>query len=311
MRLPSIILFLIGLVPVLLSASAVADDTVAGPPGVVVQRVAFTEDQFPGTATRDAEVAIDYWFKIISDHRKTAQIAKTTVYPTFLQLRRALERRELDVISILSLDYLRVRDSIKLEPFTVATRGDDPYTQFVLYVHKDSGITNLADLAGEKIIVDATEGSELGRFWFETLLLRQGLDPLDFVFSEEVDKASRAVLPVYFRQTAACIAASYSFDTMRELNPRVGTDLVALEVSPPLISGVVCFTTEIRESDKYDIVDTILALHEDPQGQQVLHLFRRDKTIAYAPAQLETLVELVEERERLENRMIGRTAGIP
>ena len=149
-------------------------------------------------------------------------------------------------------------------------------------------------------MIDGSEGAELGHFWFDTVLLRQGLHPDDFLRTEEVDKASRAILPVFFGQAAACIAAKHSFENMREMNPRIGVDLVALEVSRPLLAGVVCFTPEIDPLHKPDIVQTIHTLHQDPQGQQVLNLFRRDRAVPYEAGQMDSLLALVEERRQLE-----------
>lgn len=301
MRYSVITLLLAVLVWIATSSSARADEGASPRPDAIIQRVGFTEDQFPGTATRDAEIAIDYWFQIISDRNRSAHIANTTVFNTFDQMRQALLRKRLDIVAILSLDFLRVRDEIELEPFSVATRGEDAYVEYAIYVRKDSGIADIGQLASQRIIFDGSDGAELGRFWFETALLRKGHDPFDYMHdTESVDKASRAILPVYFDQAAACIATRRSFDNMREMNPRLGADLIALETSPPLLSGVVCFTTEIDPADKPDIAHTLLTLHEDPQGQQVLNLFRRDRTVPYDPEQLQSLLALVEERRELE-----------
>lgn len=299
MNLPSLpCLILLAAVLIQAGLSPAQESTASGE--IVIQRVGFTEDQFPGTATRDAEIAIDYWFKIISDRQKIAQIPNTTVFSTFPQMRQALRNRKLDVISILSLDFLRIRNEVELDPFSVTTRGSDVYTEYAVYVHRGRGIENLAQLAGQKMMIDASEGAELGRFWFDTVLLRQDLDPGDFESTEEVDKASRAVLPVFFGQAAACVAAKHSFENMREMNPRIGIDLVALEISRPLLTAIVCFTPEIDPIHKPDIIQTIHTLHQDPQGQQVLNLFRRDRAVPYHAGQLDSVLALVEERRRLE-----------
>lgn len=300
MRLPAIIFALFVLAGPGMDSKVHADDNELASGEVIIQRVGFTEDQFPGTATRDAEVAIDYWFKLMSERQRLNQIPNTTVFPTFAEMHGALKNGLLDIVSILSLDFLRAREEVELEPFSVTTRGEDVYTEYVVYVHKDGGIDRLEQLAGKKVLIDASEGAELVSYWFETALLREDIDPEGFLTTESVDKASRAILPVYFKQAAACVAANYSFENMKEMNPRIGVDLVPLKASAPLLAGIVCFTSEIDPVRKPDIVRTLNTLHEDPQGQQVLNLFRRDQAVPYESRQLESLLALVEERRRLE-----------
>lgn len=273
------------------------------PAGVIVHRVGFTSNQFPGTATRDAAIAIDYWFKIMSDRQKTAQIPKTTVYDSFGEMHEAMRKHRLDIVVILSRDYLAVRDEIELDPFCTAVRSREGLPRFAVYVPRTKGIRGLSELKGRKIVFDETEGAELGRLWFETRLLQEGLDPENFGTFQPVDKASKAVLPVYFGQADACVAPTPSFSIVSEMNPRVGRDLVALEVSQPMAPAIVCYTDQMDPARKPDITQTLLTLHEDPEGQQVLNLFRRDHVLLYDPSQIQPIVDLELERERILNRM--------
>lgn len=289
----------------LAAAGGLADDT-AGGRNVIVNRVGFTSNQFPGTATRDAEVGIDYWFKLMSDRQKTTQIPRTKVYPTIREMQAALADRQLDIVAILTQDYLAIRDEIPLEPFTIAVRSKEGLTKWAVYVSRKKGITSLEQLRGAKIIFDRTEGDDFGKTWFETLLLRQGLDPDRYATEESVDKASRAILPVYFGQADACVAPLASFSTMVEMNPAVGRELVALATSPAMAPGIVCFTREIDPGRKPDIIHTLNTLHEDPEGQQVLNLFRRDRMYPFDAAQIEPVRAILEEhRKLLESRGRG------
>jgi hypothetical protein len=75
--------------------------------------------------------------------------------------------------------------------------------------------------------------------------------------------------------------------------------------------GILCFTPEIDPSRKPDIINTLITMHEDPQGQQVLNLFRRDRVHTFEAFQIAEVEKLVEEHRRLTAARRGVVSAGP
>jgi phosphonate transport system substrate-binding protein len=75
------------------------------------------------------------------------------------------------------------------------------------------------------------------------------------------------------------------------MNPQVGAKLRVLSASPPLAEGLLCICRkqiEFREQLLKDLRD----LHLDPQGRQILMVFRFDRLAPVDNLELEQVREL-------------------
>jgi phosphonate transport system substrate-binding protein len=159
-------------------------------------------------------------------------------------------------------------------------------------------------LRGKKLLVQDSAGTASNSFlWLDTLLLRQKLPIVARFFHtvKRVDKSSQAVLPVFFRQTDACLVPRWAFDTMVELNPQVGNDLKIFIVSPMLARGAF-FMRKNLPPQKRVLVDVALKLQNSTRIRQFMTLFHSENLVAYQPSYLEPTLALYEEFTALSKR---------
>jgi ABC-type phosphate/phosphonate transport system substrate-binding protein len=272
---------------------------------VLVYRVGATREQIPEMASRDVEVTIDYLFTLMNERRNIPNRPKTRIFPNLDALKQAVLRGELDVVVLLARDYLALRDELALEPVLFSVRNDDELVRFALYAARNRHMTSLEQLRGGRVIFDGTEGGSLGRLWFESLLLRQNIDPAGFASFESVARPSRAVLPVFFGQADACVIAVSIFDATAGLNPQIGNELEILHLSPPVAVGLLCFTDRVDPSRKEDLLRGLLSMHGDPDGRRILALFRRDRIVPFH----QDAIQPIEDLELERNALLARRAS--
>ena len=137
--------------------------------------------------------------------------------------------------------------------------------------------------------------------WLEILLSNKGLSDL-FEFFKEInfmDKASSAVLPVFFGKVPAGVTTMRAFRTMVELNPQLERELAVIAMSPPFLRGVVVFRKDLAQDIKASVSDAMRSLDEDPDGQQILIVMREQRLIPYKQEYTETVRTLHKEYQRL------------
>jgi ABC-type phosphate/phosphonate transport system substrate-binding protein len=278
------------------------------PPEFETIRLGITRNQISGIASRDVAISIDYWFRLMSERKGSRNVPVTRIFEDLGEMEAALRRQELDMVFILARDYLALRDEISLEPVAITVGDGGELIRYAVYTRRKRGIRHLDQLRGGRIILDETEGATLGKLWFETLLLRMGIDPEEFAVLEVVGRTSQAVLPVYFGQADACVTAVSSYETTARLNPDIDRALEVVDTSDDAAVGIVCYTDKMDPLHKPEITGALLAMHEDSYGRQILALFRRKRAIPFEPDQIRLVVELEDEHARLEaGRRSGRT----
>jgi len=138
--------------------------------------------------------------------------------------------------------------------------------------------------------------------------MRQGLPVSEHFFAniKRVNKASQAILPVFFQQADAAIVDRHAFRTMVELNPQLNEQLTMLASSPALIHSIVCLSRNSDEEVKKAILDTAFKLGNDTAGKQILTLFQMDRVALYKQSYLEAMTALAREHHDLATRLANR-----
>ena len=152
--------------------------------------------------------------------------------------------------------------------------------------------------------METGENSLLISLWLETLLMKEGFPgPETFISNfKMVKKASQALLPVFFKQADACAVSQGAFETMKELNPQVGRELVALAQSPGYPQGVVCMRKGLAEKYR-PFVEEMYTLHNQSQGKQILTLMRIKRLLPFQATYLETTEALLAENQALKLKL--------
>jgi len=266
-----------------------------------VLNIGYIESAFYDLRVKDAQVALEMWGSSLINH-ETSPLNKVSaiIIPTFEELERAVTNEELDVVIMGTVDYLKLAKSGLLEPVLAPQPRPDCMQNYLLLVRKDRGIGELGQLKNGRLVCVLGGEGDLPKIWLDNSLFKAGRGGAETFFKEikYVDKAAQAVLPVFFKQADVCLATERSFNSLKELNPQVGSELSILATSPNLLRGLICFRKSRDQAEKKRTYDVMSKIHEDPQGQQILLLFHEERLAPFRPDYLETAQALLEEYER-------------
>jgi ABC-type phosphate/phosphonate transport system substrate-binding protein len=269
--------------------------------------VALTQNKYSDVDVKDAKTALIVWIDMIT--KKTGVPTKVELFSfdDLGMLEKEAKGNKVDLVFLFPQEYLYLKNRIPFEPIAVSIPLGTDHKYFAVLARKDRGINDLRRLANKDAILEAGENSPLISMWLETLLLKEGfLGPAAFFANfKNVKKASQALLPVFFKQADACAVSQGAFETMKELNPQVGQELVSLAHSPGFPQGVVCMRKGLAE--KYGgFVEEMFSIHKRTQGKQILTLMKIKKLIPFSPANLETTEALVAENQTLKLKLAKR-----
>jgi phosphonate transport system substrate-binding protein len=140
-------------------------------------------------------------------------------------------------------------------------------------------------------------GDEIPRLWVRSVLQEAGVEVGEggVRVSGTAANVSQAVLPVFFGQVEACVVPVSSLDTMAELNPQLRRDLKVLATSPAFCQGPICVRKDVLEEWGHLLSDVLTTLHLEPEGRQLLTLFRIEQLVPFDDAYLEPTARLLEE----------------
>jgi ABC-type phosphate/phosphonate transport system substrate-binding protein len=249
---------------------------------------------------KDAKAAVKVWADMIMRRRKQAVESKAEIFESLAAMEAGLRAGRVDFVWFLPNDFIETRDRLPVVPIVVATPVRGEFDELYLLVRKDSGAKTIRDLRHKRIVVEMEHDGSLPMIWLETLLMREGAAerPARFFGSiRSTAKSSQVVLAVFFGQADACIASRNTIETMAELNPQVGKELGRIASSPPYATAVGCLRTDFYDRYESQIMDAMELLHSDPQGKQILTLFRRGKLIRFNESLLASVEALLRERD--------------
>ena len=215
-------------------------------------------------------------------------------------LKAALKAHELDVVIVTADEYARLDGEVNLDPaLSAVVREADSFTIGVL-VRRDSEISSLEGLRGLTVLNAKDQSRRVQSVWFETELMKAGHSSSDFLASfKETRSPSQAIMSVFFGQASACVVSLPTFEIASELNPQLSLQLKVIVRSPEVSRGIVAFSADYPKASRDLAYDTMLRLHEDPEGRQILRVFRHERMVPFRVGLLESSRSLLAEHERL------------
>ena len=274
-----------------------------------VIHIAYSGRIVTNISKKDAEVAISIWAKQGMESIDIIAQPKIAFYENKRDLQAAIERRELDFLSLSSVEYLQLREHI--EPVLLSQIGERPDGRRLLLVHRDRQWKDLEDLRGGHLVAEAglNGRDSLSLIWLNLELLRAGLyDPQTPFFrrTQTVNKTMPAILPVAFKQADAALVYGPNFATIAELNPQLEHELVALRTSPHMLPVITCIPYYVAATRRQQLIDIMLQIDKTPQGKQIMTLFGIDGVKPFDPELLEPIERLIAERDSLSARLKTR-----
>jgi len=261
----------------------------------------YMDSLFNTLAKKDAQIATEYWLNQVALGTKKPSKIKVVIFHNIPSVIAAVTAKQVDFVALTSLDYLKVKDIINLEPTLAYTVGGQPGTVFYLVVSKDKESTSLNNLKNKRLLIHKhDESGQIPVLWLNSLLRKQGLPPADGFLGaiKMVETASQAILPVFFQQADYCIVAREGFETSQELNPQIGERLAIAASSPALMVGILTVRKDVPEDIKKGVAEVAVNLASYPKGKQILTLFRIGGFRHIQSTDLDSVLELIKEQNK-------------
>lgn len=262
----------------------------------------FTRDSFYGANINDAKFSMELLTRKLvgkmESKVKSIPTVSIMVYDGLPDIEKGVKNGNLDMIILLPIDYIHLRNKVNIEPLLISVHSENLMEDLVLLVNKEQKITKLLQLKNRNIIMDLGDMSGMVKIWADVILFREGLKSSGEFYGsiKNVSKASKAVLPVYFKQVDACIVTGKAFRTMVELNPDIGRKMQVLAKSKGMPSNIVCLRRNYRDADfRENLVQIAMSIHEEEEGKQILTLFRQKRLVRFESDYLKYTQELLNE----------------
>ena len=253
--------------------------------------IGFMEYTFSDISIEDTKVAIDFYLQKLL--RGTGNKPKAVIFSHLGELRQSLQKKEIDMASLSSIDFLRLEPDSVLTPILVRIQTNGKlFDTYVLLVNKKTQWSTLTDLKNTSLRIQNSD--DLGSYWLHVELAKAQLPKaMKFFNSVAQDRRpAQSILSVFFGQSDACLVNTTTFETMSKLNPQIAQQLVPIMTSPPFISGFLCAHSQMPAPRKKIIQDTTLNLSKSDDGYQVIRLFNTQDLLLFQTDHLATVVDL-------------------
>ena len=286
-----------------------ADGDSGTPPKPSVVRIGIGPGIWQGVNRNDASAAIKVWTKAILNQGENVLAVETQIFETPEALSDALKNDHIDAATMLTDEFLGLTPELQPATVFIGTKAQAFTENYVLLVQRNAGISEVAGLAGRKLVCQSNSRTSLALPWFDTLLARQSMGLAETVLGSltKNDSPSKAVLQVFFHQADACLVTSNVFALASELNPQLRKELKILAVSPAVVPALFFFRPGYTNTLRQQMESAILSMRKTPAGIQVLTVFQSDGMVQCPLASLDGTRQLLAEYERAKNRPAAAT----
>jgi phosphonate transport system substrate-binding protein len=275
-------------------------------PRQVHVRLGFSRGSFIDMNPRDLEASVLALSQAIARRRNTVLVQESRIYETSSDFEAALKRGEVQVAVIGAWEYAGMDIGPVMEPEFVHSEHGRIMKEYLLLTQKQSRLNGIQDLKGKDLVILQRTSSLLSVPWLDVFLSEQhlGLKETFFRRVEVVQKPAAAVLPVFFGNRQACVVDRATFQTMVEMNPQVSAALQVIATSPSYVNSIVCFSRKGWPSDaiRKEYLDVLHDLHREPEGRQILMMFKVDRLEPFDGGYVDSLKELKTRYQRMMSK---------
>lgn len=266
-----------------------------------VIRACFLSSGLRDVNVNDAKLAMKILTRKVAERTKKYRNHKIEVLiaRSLPEMIKLLKDNKIHLVSLAPAEFYHVTKRIKLTPIMMSSKHDKPQVRFLLLVRKDRGVKRIEDLRGKKVYIQNTDQEKLMKIWMDVQLKEQGLQRTEKFFDLRSVKTSKAVLQVYFKVIDACIVEEACFQTLVELNPDLGRKLTPIYRSDKFPDGILALPADHDDEFKKTIVKIASNLHMDPEGRQILTIFRKKRSAPFDDRYMKNLEKLMKRHKEL------------
>jgi ABC-type phosphate/phosphonate transport system substrate-binding protein len=271
-------------------------------------RIGFTGSAFQDVSNTDIRAAVSVLIQKVA--WKHFGKAESHFYETLSEMTMDLKNRKIDVLATPVEEYMEMKKHLPLDPLLITASDNGSEMELLLLVRKDSGIRTFRDLRGRTIVVPPRNPRCLDMYtaWLETLSMEEGSKGINSYFSsaKETRTVAKAVMPVFFRQADACVVTRQVFDLTAELNPQINKEILVIARKGKLSQGVIAVDRRLSEESKERVKQAFLTLHQTPEGQQLLMLFKVRKLVPFVQEYMKGTEAFFAEHSQQKRLIAGR-----
>jgi phosphonate transport system substrate-binding protein len=262
---------------------------------------------YPNTSSKDVKAAVSVLIKKVAWEYFGRSEAR--YYDSADEMAADIRKGTIQVACLSSEEYLKLRSQSQIEPILMTVGAHGRESELLLMVRRDSGIRSLGDLRNGSIVMPQRNTVEsVFRVWLDTMLLREGKPESGTFFStvKVAPTTAKVIMPVFFRQSDACVVTRQAFELTAELNPQISRELIPIARIENLFHGIISVDVKVSREIKEKLRQAFLSLNKSPEGRQLMMLFHVSAFTPYRPGHLSTTEELFAEHRRLRKKMARR-----
>jgi ABC-type phosphate/phosphonate transport system substrate-binding protein len=266
----------------------------AAPPAPMV-RIGFTSTMFNDANENDAKASMKAWGQTLARQHGVPADPEPLLFKNSKEVLTALQNKTVDMVAVSILEYETLQQELALEHIFLSVHNRQVSEEYLLVVHRDGGVKSLGDLAGRHVLLQHHIRLCLAPLWLDKLLVERGFAPIDS-FADRVtckSRLSQVLLPVFFKQADACVVSRRGLETIAELNPQIGRELMVLESSSKMIPALFAFRRDFAPPYMESLLEALRKLHETIDGHQVLLVFQCEKIAEESRPVLSPSLELI------------------
>lgn len=221
----------------------------------------------------DMQISLEYWAQEIASKQKLVKSAPVTIFSDIELMAQAIEHGELDMIVAPPLEMAIFFKRETLDDGFMSIQNENHQNSIIILVKKSNKINSAKDLNKKRLLIDKND--ILSKVVLDNFLLKNLKQTAKQVFSNVIkaENGNRMVLDLFFDKADVAVVYSNAFQTMTELNPQIGEQLMAL-YSYPIKSRNLSF---FRKGYPYNAEMREIATNlKTPRMQQIFEVFRTD-----------------------------------
>lgn len=167
--------------------------------------------------------------------------------------------------------------------------GDDERYRGVIFVHKDSAVRTINDLAGRTITFSG-ENALAGTMMPLLFLHQNGLNVNKDIRRQYVSSLESCIMNVYMGRSSAGAAWLTVWEQFVRKRPEIRSTVILKWQTPPLVNVAVLLKNETFPSVRDSLKNLLFSMQDDPEGKRALEKIGVSRlepatTETYAPLQ--------------------------
>ena len=275
-------------------------------------RLGYSAFAFQDVSPVDASAAVKVYAEAFKERMEKRfnkpAVFISTIYNSVDGIIEALQKNELDLISVLSTEYFQIKKHYDIYPFLAVTAKEDAFEQYCIIVRNEVNIKQITDFKSKSLSIPDPNYHPVIMEWLFNYLVKNNLPEPSITFNriKTFDRESNAVYDVFFKNSDCAIIRKSVYTTLCELNPQLKKSLSVFVTSVPMVLAFLAANALSDQELMKITVEEIKDFHLTPSGKNILNIFKAKKWIRISDQELKSVKEIINENEIFRNKLLSK-----